>query len=73
VGTPDFQKEFMNIKKHHIRESHERQFNGEDYQQVAQDICDRIPDATVEDYPALCVGPEPECDCGFCAKAEWWD
>jgi len=63
----------MNIKKQHIRESHERQFNGEDYQQVAQDICDRIPEATEEDYLTLCAGPEPGCDCGFCAQAEWRD
>jgi hypothetical protein len=28
----------MSLKKHHIRESHERQFNGEDWQQVAYDM-----------------------------------
>jgi hypothetical protein len=36
----------MSLNKHHIRESHERQFNGEDYQQVSNDIWAGIPDAT---------------------------
>jgi hypothetical protein len=63
----------MNIKKHHIRESHERQFNGEDYQHVAHDIWSRIANATEEDYDALCESPDPGCDCGFCAIAEWRD
>jgi hypothetical protein len=61
----------MSLKQHHIRESHERQFNGEDWQQVANDIWSGIPNATEEDYHDLCAGPEPGCDCGFCAKADW--
>ena len=72
-GRPILQTTIMNIKKHHSRESHERQFNGEDYQRVTQDICERIPNATDEDYLAPCAGPEPGCDCGFCAQAEWRD
>jgi hypothetical protein len=63
----------MSLKKHHIRESHERQFNGEDYQQVANDIWVGIPNATEDDFHALCASPDPGCDCGFCAKAEWRD
>jgi hypothetical protein len=61
----------MNLKKNHIRESHERQFNGEDWQQVAYDIWSGIPDATEDDFNTLCESPAPGCDCGFCAKAEW--
>ncbi len=63
----------MSLKKHHIRKSHERQFKGEDYQQVAHDIWSGIPGATEEDFHALCASPDPGCDCGFCAKAEWRD
>ena len=63
----------MSLKKHHIRESHERQFNGEDYQQVANDIWAGIPNATEDDFHALCASPDPGCDCGFCAKAKWRD
>jgi hypothetical protein len=40
---------------------------------IAQDICDGIPNATKEDYLALCASPDPGCDCGFCAKADWRD
>jgi len=61
----------MSLKKHHIRESHERQFKGEDWQQVANDIWAGIPKATDEDFLTLCGSPDPGCDCGFCAKANW--
>ena len=71
AGTPNFIQNIMSLKKHHIRESHERQFKGEDYQQVANDIWPGISDATEQDYHDLCAGPEPGCDCGFCAKADW--
>jgi hypothetical protein len=63
----------MSLKKHLIRESHEQQFNGEDYQQVANDIWSGIPEASEGDFHALCTSPDPCCDCGFCAKAEWRD
>ena len=33
----------------------------------------RLPDATEEDFHTLCSSPDPGCDCGFCAKAEWRD
>jgi hypothetical protein len=55
----------MNIKNRHIRESRERQLSGEDYQQVAHDIWCGVPNATEEDYDALCESPEPGCDSVF--------
>jgi hypothetical protein len=61
----------MSLKKHHIRESHERQFKGEDWQQVANDIWANIPGATKDDFHRLCASPDPACDCGFCANADW--
>ena len=63
----------MSLKKHHIHESHERQFNGEDWQQVAYDIWSGIPDATEDDFHAHCISPDPGCDYGFCAQAKWRD
>ena len=61
----------MKPTKHHLAESHERQFKGEDYQVVAQDICDGIPGVTEEDFVWLSTSPEPGCDCSFCKRAEW--
>lgn len=52
-------------------ESHRRQFVGEDYQAVAQDLCDRIKNPTTEDYLALSSSPDPDCGCDFCRGAEW--
>jgi hypothetical protein len=63
----------MRLKKHHIRESHERQFNGEDWQQVANDIWSGIPNADEDDFHPLCTSPDPGCDCGFCSQAKWRD
>lgn len=63
----------MNVKQHHIRDSHERQLKGEDYQQVANDIWVGIPNAGDEDFHALCSSPDPACKCGFCATADWRD
>lgn len=52
-------------------ESHRRQFVGEDYQAVAQDLCDRIKNPTTEDYLALSSSPDPDCGCDFCRNVEW--
>ena len=68
----------MNINtaklKELLKESHRRQFDGEDYQAVAIDLCDGT---TIEweddDYLALQSAPDPGCKCGFCATAEWQD
>lgn len=54
-----------------LAESHRRQFNDEDYQAVAQDVCDRMSNPTEDDYLELCSSPEPGCECGFCETAEW--
>jgi hypothetical protein len=54
-----------------LRLSHERQFNGEDYQAVAIDLLASIKDGTEEELKELEASPEPECKCGFCAGAEW--
>lgn len=56
-----------------IRRSHERQFNGEDWQAVAVDIWNEIENATDDEFNELAAGPDPGCDCGFCAKASWRD
>ena len=60
--------------KHLLRESHERQFRGEDYQGVAIDIAEGNGIAFEdEEYTTLQSSPSPECDCGFCATAPWRD
>lgn len=51
--------------------SHERQFNGEDYQAVAIDLCDQLKNPTDEDYEFLMSAPDPACECEFCKRAEW--
>lgn len=56
-----------------LAESHRRQFNGEDYQAVAQELCDRMKNPRQEDYQELSSSPDPGCDCGFCVTADWWD
>ncbi len=61
----------MNATQRHLQESHERQFHGEDWQAVAQDICDGLPEATEENFLFLSSSPDPGCDCGFCAAADW--
>ena len=54
-----------------LAESHRRQFEGEDYQAVAQDLCDRMDSPTKDDYLKLSSSPDPSCDCGFCKTAKW--
>jgi hypothetical protein len=61
----------MSVQHHHIQESHRRQFAGEDWQQVANDIWVGIPNATEDDFLDLYAGPDPGCQCGFCATAKW--
>lgn len=63
----------LRAKPHMLKRSHERQFNGEDWQAVAVDLCHEILDATEEDFNYLSSSPDPGCDCGFCAKAPWKD
>jgi hypothetical protein len=57
-----------------LQESHRRQFAGEDYQYVAISIAEnnRISFES-NDYIELQSAPDPNCDCGFCATANWQD
>lgn len=61
------------VTKQMIRRSHERQFNGEDWQGVAVDIWSQIPNGTEDEFTELTHGPDPGCDCGFCGTAPWED
>lgn len=58
-----------------IKLSHERQFNGVDWQTAATDLTpDNLPQEEREEvYKKLCEGPDPGCECGFCATAPWVD
>lgn len=57
-----------------LRESHRRQFAGEDYQRVTNDLAEAngIPYES-DEYSSLQSAPDPDCDCGFCATADWRD
>jgi len=55
-----------------IARSHERQFNGEDWQAVSIDIATKLGIKFEDDeYRQLNSSPDPGCDCGFCENAEW--
>lgn len=57
-----------------LRESHQRQFHGEDYQKVAIEIAESNGIAFEDDeYVQLQSSPDPDCDCGFCKSAPWQD
>ncbi len=56
-----------------IRESHQRQFSGEDWQAVANDLWQGLNTENEDDYNALSIGPDPDCECGFCKTAPWRD
>lgn len=59
------------VTSRQLAESHRRQFNGEDWQNVAVDVANSIPGPTEEEFKELCEGPDPGCECGFCATADW--
>ena len=59
------------IKPGTLAESHRRQFAGEDYQQVAQDLCDQMENPTDGDNDTLSTSPDPACECGFCGTVKW--
>lgn len=61
----------IEISKSMMSESHRRQFAGEDYQAVAQDIADAHPGLSDDQFNLICESPEPDCDCGFCKTAPW--
>jgi hypothetical protein len=57
-----------------LADSHRRQFAGEDFQTVAIDIAEENKIAfESEEYTSLQTGPDPSCECGFCATASWED
>ena len=57
-----------------VAESHRRQFDGEDFQAVANDLAERNGIAFEDDeYTRLQSPPDSGCDCGFCATAKWID
>lgn len=53
-----------------VRESHERQFNGQDFQQAAWDVSYGFP-VTDDELKEIQSMPEPGCECGFCVTADW--
>ena len=61
------------LKARLIRESHRRQFNGEDWQFVATDLWQGLDTESEDDFNTLAVGPDPDCECGFCKTAPWRD
>lgn len=61
----------IEVSKNMMSESHRRQFVGEDYQAVAVDIASRYESLTDDQFNLLCESPDPACDCGFCATADW--
>lgn len=62
------------MNKSLLKESHRRQFEGEDWQKVVNEICERNGFKWGEDeYEELATSPEPGCDCGFCKTADWQD
>ncbi len=61
------------LKKQLVRESHERQFSGEDWQAVATDLWQGLDTESEEDFNTLSTGPDPDCECGFCKTAPWRD
>jgi len=57
-----------------LRLCHERQFNGEDWQGAAIDGWNELGSPNGEDvFNFLASSPDPSCDCGFCATADWQD
>lgn len=57
-----------------MKQSHKRQFNGEDWQAVASGLTDDVPESLREEaFAALSSSPDPGCECGFCATADWQD
>lgn len=66
--------EMKTLTKAMLRESHQRQFDGEDYQAVAIAIAESngFPFES-DEYTELQSGPDPSCKCGFCKTAAWED
>lgn len=61
-----------------LRRCHELQFGGNDWQGVAIDAWNELgsPDTDGDGdgvFTFLSSSPDPACDCGFCATADWQD
>ena len=55
-----------------IRDCHRRQFNGQDWQQALNDLTDADEfEFESETVQRMIESPSPDCDCGFCATANW--
>lgn len=54
-----------------LSESHRRQFEGEDWQEIAISLALNLDDD--DEFRRLTSAPAEDCDCGFCATAEWTD
>ena len=62
------------LKRYTLAESHRRQFAGEDYKAVANDLAEKHGfDWESDEYTELQTSPDPGCNCGFCWKAYWAD
>lgn len=62
------------LPRHALAESHRRQFNGEDYQGVAIDLCEQGGfEFESDEHVKLESSPDSECECGFCKTAPWRD
>jgi hypothetical protein len=63
-----------NLLRSTLAESHRRQFGGEDYQGVAAELCEAGGfEFESDEHVKLESGPDPDCECGFCATAAWQD
>lgn len=54
-----------------LRQCHERQFNGEDWQGAAIDAWNELDTQDEDVFNFLCSSPDPDCRCGFCKTAPW--
>ena len=72
--TPATEEKRKNTIKRLVRQSHERQFNGEDYQAAAWDLLQGLePPPTDDELAEVESSPDPGCECGFCSTAPWRD
>lgn len=55
-----------------IRRSHELQFGGMDYQAAMWEVGQELePPPTHDEIIEIESAPDPGCNCGFCATADW--
>lgn len=67
-------QDFSRVTNAMVRRSHEAQFNGADYQQISWEILQELKfEPTQDEMNELNSSPDPGCECGFCATADWQD